>query len=74
MCDVYVCNLLLIVETAKRNMCYSKANTFKIKIIDTWLTVNISMDMKKNNWTVLQDGNGGLNLHTNKTELSLELT
>ena len=32
---MYVSNLLLIVETTKGNMCYSVANTFKIKIIDT---------------------------------------
>ena len=39
-CDVYVYNLLLIVETIKGNMCYSVVNTLKIKIIDTWLAID----------------------------------
>ena len=73
-CDVYVYNPLFIVETTKENMCYSMVNTFKIKIIYTWLAIDILMDVKENNWTVSQDGNGDLNLCTNKMELSSELT
>ena len=51
-CDVCVYNPLLVVETTKGNMCYSMVNTvntFKIKIIDSWLTIDTSMDMKENN-------------------------
>ena len=56
-CDVYVYNPLLIVENTKGNMCYSMVNTFKIKIIDTWLAINILTDMKENNLTVSQSSN-----------------
>ena len=44
-CDVYVNNPLLIVRLQKKYV----ANTLKIKIIDTWLAIDILMDMKENN-------------------------
>ena len=48
-CDVYVYNPLYVVETTKGNMYYSVVNTFKIKIINTWLTIDTLTNMKENN-------------------------
>ena len=39
----------MLSKDTKGNMHYSMVNTFKIKIINIWLAIDILMDMKENN-------------------------